>query len=153
MKKILMSALLVMFGMLKKDSAVHQADIARLKLSLAYVKGVETSRLIVIGALGLKLCFWMFIGGLVLVHTTLFLYAPWSNQTKLIFGLVSGGVYLATAATILSKVFAQDAWHKMFHADRVLEDLDREAAQRETNEQSNGDYADTVSARRPWSAA
>jgi hypothetical protein len=125
MKKTLLALMLFAFKSFRGAQMPHRSmlDLARLRASLMYVKSIETFRLLFVSILGIGACLILLLSGLVLFHATLFLYAPWSNQAKLWFGLISALVYLTVAAKAFSYVFSEAQWLKMFHAQEVVDDL------------------------------
>jgi hypothetical protein len=116
-------------------------DIARLKMSLMYVKSVETFRLLFVSLLGVGLCLTLLSTAIVLFHITSFLYAPWTDETKMWFGFAFSGFYLLAAVLIFNAIFAQAKWLKIFHADGIKKQLAEEckkAEQEEEYDSANG---------------
>ncbi len=125
MQKMLMLLFSMVFSGALKGVYTHRqtyVEIMRTKMSLMYLKGVKTSRLLFLSLLGVGICLLCVLAGLALLHTTLFLYAPWSGQTKMIIGLVFSAMYLGIGGMAFRYIFDQGKWLKMFHAEDLLDD-------------------------------
>src|SRR5689334_17580684 len=86
MRKNVMTLFLLLASSFVKGLAPYRKnsmDLVKLKASLFYIKSIKTSRLLFMSLLGVGVCLIFLFGGLILFHATLFLYAPWSAQTKL----------------------------------------------------------------------
>ncbi len=132
MKKNLLSLLLLLFyRRVRKFDAYRLAsvDLARLKMSLLYIKGIKTSRLLLINLLGMVLCLVFLITSLIIFHTTLFLYAPWSIQTKMVVGILFATIYLLISIWVFLSIFSQDKWLHIFHADHMIDRLRKKSYQ------------------------
>ena len=99
-----------------KTNQGNNMDLARLKVSLMYVRSVKTFRLLFMSLLSMGVCLIFLLVGLVLFHVSLFLYTPWSTGTKMLVGLSCSLVYLLAALAMFSQIFASDKWLKIFHA-------------------------------------
>ena len=140
MNKILMGVLVSLFaGFMKKSSSDQQAykDIALLKMTVLYLKSVETFRLVCISVLCISSCVIFFITSIVLFHTSLFLYAPWRAEDKMLFGFLSAAFYLLTAVAVCFYIFNPERWLKIFHAHRIVDQLSRHSFL-DRQEDSNG---------------
>jgi len=102
-------------------------ELARLKMSLMYVRSIKTFRLLFMSLLGMGFCMVLLFMGLVLFHATLFLYSPWSVETKMLVGFFCSAVYLLMTLTLFYKIFAQDKWLRIFHAESVVEQIKKGA--------------------------
>ena len=147
MRKILMNALLFLSGTYKGFTAYPRAylNLARLKISLMYLRSVDTFRLLFISLVGVGICLIFFLSGLILFNVTLFLYAPWSNEIKMYVGFVLAAVYFLIAGTAFLYIFSHAKWLKMFHADNILgqlpgssEPTSSEKEHTTTNSKNNG---------------
>jgi hypothetical protein len=98
-------------------------ELTRLKMSLVYVRAIKTFRLLFMSLLGMGVCIVFLFMGLALFHASLFLYSPWSMQTKMIIGFLFSAVYLLMTLTLLYKIFAQDIWLKIFNAENILDQI------------------------------
>ena len=105
----------------------NHMELARLKLSLLYLRSIKTFRLLFMSLLSMGVCLTFLLVGLILLHATLFLYAPWSIETKMLVGLTGSVAYLVAAFVMVSKTFASDKWLKTFHADTLTNKLNTEA--------------------------
>jgi hypothetical protein len=105
----------------------HTMDLIRLKGYLMYVKGVKTFRLLFMSLLVMGVCQFLLLGSLVLFHATLFLYGPWSQETKMIIGFSFSAVYLLIAVVILGNLISERRWLHIFHADNLLDGFDDSA--------------------------
>ncbi len=105
-------------------------ELARLKMSLVYVRAIKTSRLLFMSFLGIGLCMVLLFMGLVLFHVSLFLYAPWSMETKMMVGLLCSAVYFLITIALFYKIFAQDEWLRIFNAEGIMEQLKEEVSPR-----------------------
>jgi len=93
-------------------------ELTRLKMALMYVRGIKTFRLLFMSLLGMGFCMVLLFTGLILFHATLFLYSPWSMETKMLVGFLCSAVYLLLTLTLFYKIFSQDKWLKIFHYDQ-----------------------------------
>ena len=114
-------------------------DLAKLKMSLVYVKSINTFRLLFMSLLGIGVCLILLISGIILLHTILFLYMPWSIETKIYAGLSLIGVYFFTAFNMCSYIFSQEKWLKIFHADCIVENLAPQSSSENSGEDKEGD--------------
>jgi hypothetical protein len=109
-------------------------ELTRLKMSLMYVRSIKTFRLLFISLLGIGVCLVFLFVGLILFHVSLFLYAPWSMETKMLLGLFCSVVYLMATFIMFSRIFASDKWLNIFHADTIMDHLREEALQKDSIE-------------------
>jgi hypothetical protein len=130
MRKNVMTLFLLLASSFVKGLAPYRKnsmDLVKLKASLFYIKSIKTSRLLFMSLLGVGVCLIFLFGGLILFHATLFLYAPWSAQTKLAVGLVFSAIYLAVTIAAFFYVFSPNQWLRIFHVDQLIEDLAQKA--------------------------
>jgi len=126
MKKALWTFLLLWASSAVKGLQVTQGghmELARLKVSLTYIRAIKTFRLLFMSLLGMGLCMVLLFMGLVLFHVTLFLYSPWNMETKMLVGFMCSAVYLLVTLLLFSKIFAQDKWLRIFHAEDIMKQL------------------------------
>jgi type VI protein secretion system component VasK len=129
MKKTLWTLFLLWASSAVKRLQMNPGDhieLTRLKMSLMYVRCIKTFRLLFMSLLGMGICLVFLLVGLIVFHITLFLYAPWSAETKLIVGLLSSAIYLLATIALFSKVFAADKWLEIFHAEDIMARLKQE---------------------------
>ncbi|MDE2223284.1 MAG: hypothetical protein KGK03_09485 [Candidatus Omnitrophica bacterium] len=100
--------------------------LAKLKMSLIYVRFIKTFRLLFLSLLGLGVGIILLLAGLVLLHVSLFLYAPWSTETKLAVGLLCAAAYLIATLVLFYQIFSSDKWLKIFHVDAIMDHLRKE---------------------------
>jgi hypothetical protein len=126
-KQTLLTFLLLAFKAVRGANPVqyHRSmmDLARLKASLMYVKGIETFRLLFMSAMGMGVCLVLLLSSLMLFHAALFLYTPWSAQVKLMVGLSFALVYFLITVKAFSYVLSESKWLEIFHAQDVAEDI------------------------------
>lgn len=116
----------------------HTMDLARLKMSLLYLKSIEVFRLLFISLLSVGVCLFFLVGGLVLFHAVLFLYAPWDATTKMLVGFSLSFIYLGISVGAFMYIFSQAKWLKIFYADDIINNLMMDDAEKEEDkEQSN----------------
>lgn len=127
MKKLLMTGLVFFISnLLKKTTGSYGSaavDLTKLKVAMGYVQAIKVFRLLFLSLLGSGICLILFLTGLVLVHTTILLYAPWETSTKIGVTLVCGIGYILAAVGVFLYVFAEDQWLKIFNADKVIREL------------------------------
>lgn len=142
MKKTIMAFLFSLFPImmqgLNPSRRAASMEIARLKMSLLYIKSIETSRLLFISLLGIGVCLVFMTIGLIIFHATLFLYAPWSAATKMYVGFAFTAIYFSIAGIAFSYVFSQDKWLKIFHADSIINSLKDKSSPEEISKSNNG---------------
>lgn len=125
MNKILISALGIIFSSLmnRVTPSDRSKDITQLQMSLIYVKSIETFRLLYVSIFGLGLCLVFFLISIALIYTSVFLYAPWTAEAKMLFGLVTAVLLLAVLVVVLMKILNSQQWLKAFHADHLADEL------------------------------
>ncbi len=126
MKKMAWASLLFMLPRILKGLQAHpmeQMELTRLKISLMYLRSIKTFRLLFMSLLSIGICLIFFFTGLVLLHLSVFLYAPWEPGIKMVVGLLCSLVYLLAAVFIFYQVFSSDKWVKIFHADALMDKL------------------------------
>ena len=129
MKKTLWTLLLLWASSAIKGLQANQGghmELTRLKMSLFYVQTVKTFRLLFISLLSMGMCLTLLLAGIILFHVTLFLYAPWSMETKMWVGFLCSAAYLLSAYLLFSKIFAADKWLEIFHAEGIIGNLKQE---------------------------
>ncbi len=134
MKKILTTLFLIFFsGKLKGVMPYRKTymDLIRLRTSFLYLKGVESCRLLCISLLCMGVCLMLFILSLILFHVVLFLYTPWSNETKMFVGLLFATIYFLIAVAAFFFISSKKEWAKIFHVDSVMDHLVRKASLKE----------------------
>jgi len=135
MKKTLWTLFLLWASSAMKGLQTNQGgqmEITRLKMSLLYVQSIKTFRLLFLSLFGMGTCLVLLFLGLLLFHISLFLYTPWSMYTKLTVGLCCSIVYLSGTVIMLSQIFASDKWLKIFHAETLLDQWNKEAPSKES---------------------
>jgi hypothetical protein len=129
MKNILMGSLKFLFSRFFNSSASNASvEITKLKMAKLYVKGVESLRLLFIAIFGMGVCLVFLLSAIVLFHTIILFYMPWDVQTKICVSLVFAGMYLIIAIASFGYVFSQLKWLKMFHADKILDQLKEQSS-------------------------
>ena len=130
MKKTLWTLLLLWASSAIKGLQAHQGDhmeLTRLKMSLLYVQSIKTLRLLFMSLLSMGICLILLLVGLVLFYVSLFLYAPWTMETKMLVGFLSSAIYLLGTLALFSRIFAADKWLEIFHAEGIMDHLKQEA--------------------------
>jgi hypothetical protein len=94
-------------------------DFIRLKLSFFYIKSIKTFRFLFLSLLGIGVCLVFLTTSLILFHTALFLYSPWSPEVKFWIGMGFAILYFSITLFIFNKVFSQRRWMEIFHADDI----------------------------------
>src|SRR5580704_14055374 len=100
MKKTLWTLLLLWASSAVKGLQANQGghmELTRLKMSLMYVQSIKTFRMLFMCLLSVGVCLILLLTGIILFHVSLFLYAPWSMETKMLVGFLSSAVYLLAA--------------------------------------------------------
>ena len=139
-KNVIPFMLLLLSGAMKGFGPYRKAswELAHLKMSLFYMKGIKTSRLLFLTFLAIGGCLIALFSALVLFHVTLFVYTPWSTETKIFLGFFSAAVYLSIAITGLYYAFSQEKWLRMFHAEELLNGLAEKSSAESSEVDSNG---------------
>jgi hypothetical protein len=135
MKKALWTLFLLWASSAVKGLQASQGghmELTRLKISLIYVRSIKTFRMLFMSLLGMGVCLVFLFLGLILLHVSLFLYAPWGMEIKMLVGLLCSAVYLLAASAIFSSIFASDKWLNIFHADAIMDHLRKEAIPKDT---------------------
>ena len=129
MKKTLWTFLLLWASSAIKGLQAGQGghmELTRLKMSLMYVRTIKTLRLLFMSLLGMGVCLILLLVGLILFHVSLFMYAPWSMETKMLVGFLLSAIYLLATLVLFSKIFAADKWLEIFHAKGILAHIKQE---------------------------
>jgi len=136
MKKIIGAFLLLLSSSVFKgmrSSHTDHLEVAKLKMSLMYVQSIKTFRLLFISLLGMGICLVFLLAAIILFHVSLFLYAPWSMNTKMTLGLLCSLIYFIATMVVFSQVFAADKWLRIFHAENLMDHLyQKEATQQDS---------------------
>ena len=138
MKKALWTLLLLWVSSAIKGLQANQGDhmaLTRLKMSLMYMRMIKTFRLLFMSLLGLGLCLILLLVGLILFHVSLFLYAPWSMDTKMLVGISSSAIYLLASFFLFYKIFASEKWLEIFNAEGIVSHLNQEASLHKESEE------------------
>ena len=80
-------------------------ELTRLKMSLMYVRTIKTFRLLFMSLLSMGICLIFLLVGLILFHVSLFFYAPWSMETKMLVGFLSSAIYLLATSVVIFQDF------------------------------------------------
>jgi hypothetical protein len=126
MRKTLWTLLLLWASSAVKGLQASQGnhmELTRLKMSLLYVRTVRTLRLLFMSLLSMGICLILLLAGLILFYVSLFLYAPWSAETKMLVGFFSSAIYLLGSFALFSKIFASDKWLEIFNAEGIIAHL------------------------------
>jgi len=120
-KKTLMQWLVLLAGAQK----IYQArnlykDMTHLKFTMAYLKFVKTSRLLFISFMGMGACLVLLLCSIIVFQFVLFIYVPWSPETKMWVGFGCAAVYFLVAASAFFYLFGEDKWLKIFNADGMV---------------------------------
>ena len=98
-------------------------ELTRLKMSVMYVRSIKTFRLLFMSLLGIGLSLMFLFIGLIVFHISLFLYAPWTMEIKMVVGLVFSAVYLLASLSLFSQIFAPEKWLEIFNANDIAKDF------------------------------
>lgn len=126
MNNILMTGLCFVVTKLMQgigSSSGSNEEIAKLKLAAIYLHAVKISRLLFISFLGSGVCLIFLFIGLLLIHGTIWFYAPWDIAVKVTVTLIAAFSYILIAVGIFAYVFAEDKWMKMFNAKAMIQEL------------------------------
>jgi hypothetical protein len=99
----------------------------RIKAEFAYiyVDAVEHTRRAFISAFVAVLGILVGVCGFLLIHVALYLYLPWSEETKALTLLGLGLVYFSIAFAGIFRLLSRSFWLKHSKAQDLLRDLDR----------------------------
>ena len=129
MKNILMNSLKFLFSRFMNSSASNQStEITKLKITKLYVQSIGSLRLLFITLFGMGVCLVFLLSAIVLLHAVIFMYMPWDVQTKIWVSLFFVALYFIIAIAASICVFSQMNWLKMFHAEKILEQLKEKSA-------------------------
>lgn len=130
MKKV-MGTLLLFLGssVFKGFNQSDRIELAKLKASLLYIQSIKTFRLLFISFFSMGICLVFLLVSLTLFHVSLFLYAPWSMETKMVFGLLFSLVYLLVTIGVVYQTLASDKWLRIFHAHTLINESNTETNQ------------------------
>ena len=105
------------------QSPTSSININRLKMSLAYVKGIKTFRLMFISFLGVCVLLIFLLAGLILFNVTLFAYTSFIIQTKMVIGFSLTFLYLFISGWLFYYLFKQETWMSMFHTEEIMKEI------------------------------
>jgi hypothetical protein len=117
-------------------------DLAKLKMSFLYIKSIKTFRFLFLSLFGIGICLVFLLSSLILFHTSLFLYTPWSNEIKMGIGILCTIIYFSIALSIFSKIFSQKRWMEIFHAESLLGDLAQKVADQQESKKPEYESAE-----------
>ncbi|MBF0489545.1 MAG: hypothetical protein HQL15_02870 [Candidatus Omnitrophica bacterium] len=123
MNKILMTGLCIFVSKFLQGTVACAEDVTRVRLATMYLHAVKVSRLLFISLLGSGACLVLLLTGVVLIHCTIFIYAPWEVSVKVTVTLICAVFYLLSAAAIVAYFFTKDRWMAMFNTDSTIKEL------------------------------
>lgn len=97
-------------------------DIDRLRMSLLYVKGVKTLRLLFVAGVAVGICMVLLLSGLTFFGLTLLFFTPLAVETKMYIGFGAALVLCGAAAFAFQQIFSPARWMDMFHTKELLEE-------------------------------
>jgi len=132
-KKTVWPFLLLMLSSAFKGLRANSTDLelTKLKFFLTYVRLVKTLRLLFMSLLSMGVCLVFLLTAIILLHVSLFLYAPWDRETKMVVGLTCSIFYLLATLVVFYQAFASDKWLRIFHADGIMNHLHKEVGQKD----------------------
>jgi hypothetical protein len=127
MKNILFTSVFFLISRAIKSFSTDKehGGVDHLKISMFYIKSIETMRLLFLGMVGIGLCLMFLLSGIVLLHVVIFVYMPWSAETKIAIGLGCAAFYIVLAVSAFIFLSSQTKWLKIFHADKIWEYLNK----------------------------
>jgi len=134
MKKLMWALFLFLGSSAFKGSSANAGnymELTGLKVSLMYVRSIKTFRLLFMSLFSMGMCLIFLLIGLIVLHISLFLYTPWSMGTKMLIGLSCASVYLIATVVMISQTFASDKWLKIFNAEGLINQLNKEIVPKE----------------------
>lgn len=108
------------FGKAYIDPSIR---LAKVKAAIYYLQAIKAARGVVIGICLLLFVLTMIGAGLVLVPLALIMWAPWTNETKVIVGIIIGAVYVLVPVISAMVFLSQKRWMRMTGASTMLEDV------------------------------
>lgn len=109
-------------------------DLARLKVSLTYLKSIETARFLFISFMGMGACLVMFFVGLIMLNTVFFMYTSMSHEMKFLVGIGLAFGYIGASVMVFLSISSQAKWMEIFHAQNIISHLTEE------NESQSSDF-------------
>lgn len=98
-------------------------DAIKLKIALGYLMTIKIFRFLYMSFWGISLSLIFLLTGLILIHSTILIHAPWDTGVKIAFTVISGVFYILIAAAMFWYIFAEERWLKMFNASKVVSEL------------------------------
>jgi hypothetical protein len=98
-----------------------RASLVKIKAAQLYVQGVQKTRILFLGIFLVLLSLAILIGGLVLLHVGLFMYAPWSDNIKWTIACVLGLMEFSAAAALLIYLFSEETWARFTEVSKIME--------------------------------
>lgn len=113
----------VILGVVTKAYLEPSLELAKVKGAIYYLQAIKAARRVVILICLLLFVVTMIGAGLVLIPLALILWAPWPLETKVIVGVVVGGLYLFVPVISIAILLSQKRWMRMTGADAIVRDI------------------------------
>lgn len=109
-----------------QDGQESTLELAKLKISLVYLKSIKTFRVLFMSLFAIGTCIVLMTIGIILFHIILLVYFPWSIQTKVVVSLGFVVAYFIAVIFICAQLFLESKWLRIFHAEALAQSLMRE---------------------------
>jgi hypothetical protein len=96
------------------------AEIRAVEKYVSVVEGVRKGVATIIGAVALTL---LIFTGFLLLHAALFLWLPWTMESRILAMLILGLVYAVPGLLLLKKLTGSNLWMRITGADRMIDDV------------------------------
>lgn len=100
-----------------------KVDVNKLKLAMGYLMVIKAFRLMYLSLWGASLSIVFLLTGLILIHYSVLVYAPWGVGVKIASAVIPGGLYIVIATSMFLYTFKEERWLKMFNAEKILAEL------------------------------
>jgi hypothetical protein len=94
--------------------------LAKIKAAGYYVKAVGEVRSLFIHAVLIKCALLLMLAGFVLMHLAIFVFIPWSPETKATVLFILGGVYFLIPSLYVLKMCSEKYWMELTRATDLV---------------------------------
>jgi hypothetical protein len=97
--------------------------LIKIRAATYYVKAVGAARCVFIGSLILKCALLLMLAGFVIMHIAIFMFLPWSPQSKAVVLFILGGLYFLISLVYVLRICSQEFWMKHSKASKLVEEV------------------------------
>jgi len=98
-------------------------NYVQIRAATYYVRAVKAGRSVFISMITVIFGLFLLLAGFIFIHAALFVYLPWSVQSKALLLLILGAVYFVIPLIFIIRATSQRTWMKRSHAANLVSRL------------------------------